>query len=219
MKKWRCTVCGYIHKGDSPPEKCPVCGADKTKFILMDESGSKAGPEEDGAEQEGHPPMEINEIRSESSFHKIGSFFFHERIRNLLVKHHLHPISVHIPNGVIPLSLVFAVLSLISGSVYLAFAAYINLVAVLFAMPFVIFTGLNEWRIKYGGKLTPVFVIKFVAAFVCFATVLAGSVLGLMTSGIPIPGSYQNAFLLIVIISVLAAGVAGYMGGKLVFKD
>ena len=32
MKKWRCTVCGYIHNGDEPPEKCPVCGADKSLF-------------------------------------------------------------------------------------------------------------------------------------------------------------------------------------------
>jgi len=30
MKKWVCTVCGYIHEGDTPPEQCPVCkvGAD-----------------------------------------------------------------------------------------------------------------------------------------------------------------------------------------------
>ncbi len=27
MKKWRCTVCGYIHVGDAPPVECPVCGA------------------------------------------------------------------------------------------------------------------------------------------------------------------------------------------------
>jgi len=32
MKKWRCTVCGYVHAGDNPPEKCPVCGAGKAKF-------------------------------------------------------------------------------------------------------------------------------------------------------------------------------------------
>ena len=32
MKKWRCTVCGYIHNGEEPPEKCPVCGADKSLF-------------------------------------------------------------------------------------------------------------------------------------------------------------------------------------------
>ncbi len=32
MKKWRCTICGYIHEGDSPPETCPICGADASKF-------------------------------------------------------------------------------------------------------------------------------------------------------------------------------------------
>ena len=24
-KKYICTVCGYIHEGDSAPEKCPLC--------------------------------------------------------------------------------------------------------------------------------------------------------------------------------------------------
>jgi len=37
MKKWRCTVCGYIHVGETPPEKCPVCGAGKAKFKLVEE--------------------------------------------------------------------------------------------------------------------------------------------------------------------------------------
>ena len=32
MKKWKCTICGYIHTGEEPPEKCPVCGADSSKF-------------------------------------------------------------------------------------------------------------------------------------------------------------------------------------------
>lgn len=32
MKKWRCGVCGYIHDGDSPPERCPKCGAAKEMF-------------------------------------------------------------------------------------------------------------------------------------------------------------------------------------------
>lgn len=30
--KWRCTVCGHIHEGEEPPEKCPVCGQGKEKF-------------------------------------------------------------------------------------------------------------------------------------------------------------------------------------------
>jgi len=32
MKKWICTVCGYVHEGDAPPEECPVCKAKKDKF-------------------------------------------------------------------------------------------------------------------------------------------------------------------------------------------
>ncbi len=33
MKKFRCTVCGYIYEGDTPPEKCPQCGASSDKFV------------------------------------------------------------------------------------------------------------------------------------------------------------------------------------------
>ena len=27
MKKFRCTVCGYVYEGDAAPEKCPLCKA------------------------------------------------------------------------------------------------------------------------------------------------------------------------------------------------
>ena len=32
MKKFVCSVCGYVHEGDCPPEKCPVCGVGADKF-------------------------------------------------------------------------------------------------------------------------------------------------------------------------------------------
>ena len=32
MKKFVCSVCGYVHEGDSAPEKCPVCGVSSEKF-------------------------------------------------------------------------------------------------------------------------------------------------------------------------------------------
>lgn len=34
-KKFICTVCGYVHEGDEAPEKCPLCGAPKSKFKEM----------------------------------------------------------------------------------------------------------------------------------------------------------------------------------------
>ncbi len=32
MAKYVCPVCGYVHEGDEPPEKCPVCGVPGAKF-------------------------------------------------------------------------------------------------------------------------------------------------------------------------------------------
>ena len=38
MKKWVCTVCGYVHEGDSAPEFCPVCKAPASKFSKQEET-------------------------------------------------------------------------------------------------------------------------------------------------------------------------------------
>jgi len=37
-RRWKCTVCGYIHEGNEPPEFCPVCGADRSLFVAVDEA-------------------------------------------------------------------------------------------------------------------------------------------------------------------------------------
>lgn len=34
-KKFICTVCGYVHEGEEAPEKCPLCGAPRSKFEEM----------------------------------------------------------------------------------------------------------------------------------------------------------------------------------------
>lgn len=37
MKQWRCTVCDYIHEGDTPPDECPLCGVGPDEFVLVEE--------------------------------------------------------------------------------------------------------------------------------------------------------------------------------------
>ncbi|AAK81521.1 rubrerythrin [Clostridium acetobutylicum] len=39
MKKFKCVVCGYIYTGEDAPEKCPVCGAGKDKFVEVKDEG------------------------------------------------------------------------------------------------------------------------------------------------------------------------------------
>ena len=43
MKKFRCTVCGYVYEGDAAPEKCPLCKAPASKFVEVVET-TEGGP-------------------------------------------------------------------------------------------------------------------------------------------------------------------------------
>lgn len=36
MKKWVCSVCGYVYEGEEPPKECPVCHAPAEKFVLQE---------------------------------------------------------------------------------------------------------------------------------------------------------------------------------------
>ena len=40
MKTYVCPICGYVHEGEEPPEKCPQCGVPGSKFIEK-ETGDK----------------------------------------------------------------------------------------------------------------------------------------------------------------------------------
>ena len=51
MKKFVCSVCGYVYEGDVPPEKCPQCGAPKEKFVEKTDSDSFACEHEIGVAQ------------------------------------------------------------------------------------------------------------------------------------------------------------------------
>ena len=48
MKKWVCSVCGYVWEGETPPEKCPVCGVPGSKFNEMKEGAKLAAEHEFG---------------------------------------------------------------------------------------------------------------------------------------------------------------------------
>lgn len=40
-KSWKCEVCGYIHRGENPPETCPVCGVGADQFTLFEAVAEK----------------------------------------------------------------------------------------------------------------------------------------------------------------------------------
>ena len=46
-KKFICSICGYVHEGDAPPERCPQCNAPASKFTEQKaEAGNRVWADE-----------------------------------------------------------------------------------------------------------------------------------------------------------------------------
>ncbi|MBR1808974.1 MAG: NADH peroxidase [Paludibacteraceae bacterium] len=45
QKKWMCSVCGYVHEGPEPPERCPQCRQPKEKFVEVKSDKLEFGTE------------------------------------------------------------------------------------------------------------------------------------------------------------------------------
>lgn len=215
MKVWQCSVCKYIHRGDTPPEKCPVCGVDGSKFVEIDEASIPVKTPKKTINQEVKKPEAKATPPSPQATPKKKGY---EQITSLLLKHHAHPISVHTPNGVLPLAVILFILAWIFDSQLFVKAAVINLTFVLCALPFVVYTGILEWKNKYKSALTTIFKIKIsAAAITCFSCII--SLIWYLINPEILNSSVAWIFVLINIVMLLAAGIAGHIGGKLVFKD
>lgn len=212
MKRWECTVCGYIHTGEEPPETCPVCGADKSKFVeLPPEESVLSKPSATRAEA-----VQTSEISAGTE----SPSGLYGLVSSMMTRHHAHPISVHIPNGVVPLSVTFIILASIFNFFELTQAAFYNLIFVLLVMPLVLFSGYNDWKRKYGGNKTTLFITKMICAAVVALTAFLIVIWHVINPEVAMAGSpHRFLFILLNLVMLFAAGIAGFLGGKLVFRD
>lgn len=215
--KWRCSVCGYIHTGSSPPEECPVCGADQSQFVLVADSSSENS---DVHQAQASPSSDTRkDIEDESGISKIFPASVKELSRKLTLFHG-HPIAVHIPNGVLPVAVIFTFFALLFGSNSLAIAAKCNVVLIALTMPIVIATGVIDWINKFKGRITQVFKVKMVCAGVVTVLTAILAIWWIAQPNIYSTGLLDNwFFFLLHLIDLAAAGTAGWYGGKLVFHN
>ncbi len=238
MKKFKCTVCGYVHTGEEPPEKCPVCGAPAAKFIERDPSEAFQAEAEFAEKQKGKnqgdssnagrkkSPGGDNDIKTSGAPADPLS-----RLLDIMVKKHLHPISVHFPNGILPAALLFLLLAM--GLDILGLAdrdvlglelsalhdvAFLNLAFVVLAMPVVLFSGFLDWKKHYRGIMTRIIRTKMTCGFI-----VLGLGVALLVWRLAFPESVTGGGLISLLYFLVnagmlaAAGVAGNRGGRLVF--
>jgi rubredoxin/uncharacterized membrane protein len=218
--QWRCTVCGYLHTGSAPPEKCPVCGADKSLFVPV--SGDLQATSAPGGDAPADPEEEFGSQPDAPSSAFKPPWEGNARLSTIaqtLTRLHGHPIAVHIPNGVLPVTVLFGLLALLFRSQSMATAAGYNMVLVCLAMPIVIATGLVDWVNRFGGHMTAIFKNKMICAGVVTVLSLVLAIWWLAAPEVYQRGLFANwFFVLLHLIDLGVAGLAGWYGGKLVFK-
>lgn len=208
-RRWQCSVCGYIHAGNEPPETCPVCAAPKNQFVEIDADGKKIGEASStlaaGAPIGGAKPAKVKKP-------------FLTVLADLILKLHLHPITVHFPNGILPAVLVFLLISMYLHVAGMELAAYFNLIFVLLTLPVVMATGFVEWQKRYKGIKSMIFITKIFCSLVVLAATSVLVFWRLIDPAVLAQGSPSRLIYLGVAAGLLAAvGIAGHLGGKLVF--
>ncbi|MBF0202851.1 MAG: rubredoxin [Desulfamplus sp.] len=225
MKKWKCTICRYIHEGDEPPARCPICKAPASKFVLFEiEQDEKSKDSLRIKELE----KKISEQKAIIEAGKPRIIKLYKSLQELIVKHHAHPISVHFPNGVLPVAVTFFILAVLFNnteisiantlSKTLSAAGFFNMLFVLLVLPFVLFAGYVEWIKKYNKAMTSLFVVKIISASVT-TIICVFNVVWYISDPQVLSSCLSWLFILLNVIMLACAGIAGHLGGKLVFKD
>ena len=132
-KRWRCTVCGFVHRGDTPPEACPVCGVGPEKFELLDEEGEADSP----------------------------SVAAQGLLQEMLQSFMPHAVMAHFPNALVPILGLFVLLFLI-GIKTLDHGIYLLLALLPICVLATFVTGVHSWHKHYDGAKSRIFHRKLV---------------------------------------------------------
>ncbi|MFO7766835.1 MAG: DUF2231 domain-containing protein [Pelovirga sp.] len=140
-KKWRCTVCGYVHEGDLPPESCPVCHAGAEKFVPVEDTAAGL-------------PI-VSELKAE--------------LRQIYEVFAPHAVAAHFPTALVPTAILFLLIGLLFDYRPLEFAAFAVLVVAVVVVPITMVTGLIIRHKDYQASSSAVFRKKIALAWVLLA--------------------------------------------------
>lgn len=188
-KTWRCTVCGYLHEGDSPPESCPLCHAAADKFELVETVAV-----------------------SRSLMLK-----FQDELILMRTTFAPHAVAAHFPAALIPTAVLFLLLAVVFTNSSLEFAAFALLVVILISLPLTMLTGFLIWQKNYQKSRTAIFIKKICLAgallLIALPTLLwRWSNPELLASG----GVVVVLYLLLHLLMLACVTFLGHYGGMLV---
>lgn len=228
-RRWYCTVCKYIHEGNTPPDICPVCSQPWSKFFPYTEKAKSTDKNDrwrcivcNHISHGKEPPQTCPVCGSgREKFHPETESPVHRHLgfSGLVELLHLHPVMAHIPNGALPLALIAWVAYLLSGEFTLERASFYLMLVAVASMPITFLSGLSDAKHRFNTSTTGVFPKKKFWSWVLMTISFGAAFWRLLAGWNHVPQSTIGIILytgLLLAVTAIAIRL-GMLGGKLVF--
>ncbi|ABL65451.1 conserved hypothetical protein [Chlorobium phaeobacteroides DSM 266] len=128
----------------------------------------------------------------------------------------LHAIAAHFSNGMIPVAVLYLLLTISTGDVFFERTVEHLIIIVLMAIPVSFFSGIYDWKKKYRGAKAPVFMKKIRLSGILF--VLCALTVGIRLSTPDVmtgTGILHWVYIVLLLGMLPIVTLLGHYGGKL----
>jgi hypothetical protein len=128
----------------------------------------------------------------------------------------LHTVAAHFSNGLIPVAVLYLLLTLSSSDVFFEHTIEHLIIVVLMAIPVSYFSGVHDWRTKYKGAKAPIFIKKIRLSILLFVLCLLTVSIRLLFPLVMFQGGLLHWIYIALLLFMLpVVTLLGYYGGKL----
>jgi hypothetical protein len=127
-----------------------------------------------------------------------------------------HAIAAHFSNGLIPVAVLYLLLTLSTGNGYFEHTVEHLIVIVLLAIPVSFFSGIHDWKTKYRAAKAPIFINKIRLSGLLFLLCTSAVALRLSIPDVMSRQGIEHWLYLVLLFSMLpVVTLLGHYGGKL----
>lgn len=142
----------------------------------------------------------------------VGRRLFKEMQKTFL----FHAIAAHFSNGLIPVAVLYLLLTLSTGNGYFEHTVEHLIVIVLLAIPVSFFSGIHDWKKKYRSAKAPIFINKIRLSGLLFLLCISAVALRLSIPDVMSRPGIEHWLYLVLLFSMLpVVTLLGHYGGKL----
>ena len=142
----------------------------------------------------------------------VGRRLFNEMKKTFL----FHAIAAHFSNGLIPVGVLYLLLTISTGNSYFEHTVEHLIIIVMLAIPVSFFSGIHDWKKKYRAAKAPIFIKKIRLSLLLFLLCGSAVVIRLTTPDVMSHKGLEHWLYLALLFSMLpVVTLLGHYGGKL----